>query len=127
MGEAGLVMESLEMAADRIGDITPTVYENYFGSCEGSREVMSYVDLRVKGRMLEEVLVLLTGTDRHYIEFEVTTHKGYGVRPRMYRNLLDAVHKTVREAAGDDWNEHFESAWQGRVEDLLNEIEPFAG
>lgn len=130
MADTDLIMESLELTAVEAGDITPIVYENYFNACGGSRELMEHVDPMVKGKMLEEVLVLLTGTDpaadEHYIRFEVTTHKGYGVVPHMYRNLFEAVRKTVKDSLGEKWNNEFASAWDHRIEYLLSEIEPVA-
>ncbi|MEX2489891.1 MAG: globin [Pseudomonadales bacterium] len=130
MTETDLIMKSLEMTAEKTGDITPMVYENYFNACNGSRDLMEHVDPMAKGKMLEEVLVLLTGTDpaadEHYIKFEVTTHKGYGVVPHMYRNLFEAVRQTVRHSLGAQWNSDFASAWDHRIEYLLSEIEPAA-
>lgn len=130
MADTDLIMKSLEMTAEKAADITSIVYENYFNACDGSRELMEHVDSLVKGKMLEEVLVLLTGTDpaadQHYIKFEVTTHKGYGVVPHMYRNLFEAVRKTVKDSLGANWNNEFESAWHHRIEYLLNEIESVA-
>lgn len=130
MADTDLIMTSLELTAERAGDITPLVYENYFSACEESRELMDHMDPLVKGKMLEEVLVLLTGTDpaadRHYLKFEVTTHKGYGVAPHMYRNLLESVHKTVKEAMGAQWNHDFAAAWDNQIQYLLSEIEPVA-
>lgn len=130
MADTDLIIKSLEITAERAGDITPLVYENYFCACGESRELMSHVDPLVKGKMLEEVLVLLTGTDpaadRHYIKFEVTTHKGYGVAPHMYRNFLESVRKTVKGALGEQWNDDFAAAWDDQIEYLLSEIEPVA-
>ncbi len=50
-----------------------------------------------------------------YLRFETKTHEGYGVKPMMYENLLLAVRDTVRELLGTDWGEVYESAWEGRI------------
>lgn len=63
---------------------------------------------------------------RHYLKFEVTTHKGYGVAPHMYRNLLESVRKTVKEALGEQWSHDFTTAWDNQIQYLLSEIEPVA-
>lgn len=131
MADTDLIMTSLELTAERAGDITPQVYENYFNACDESRELMDHVDPLAKGKMLEEVLVLLTGTDpaadRHYLKFEVTTHKGYGVASHMYRKLLESVRKTVKEALGEQWNDDFAAAWDNQIRYLLGEIEVATG
>lgn len=130
MNDKDLIMQSLERMAEKAGDFTPDVYENYFQACEESRELMSHVDPRVKGKMLEEVVVLLTGTDpdadRNYLKFEVNTHRGYGVTPYMYRNLLDSVSKTVRDTLDDEWTGEIEAAWRRQIDWLLGQIEPIA-
>ena len=126
MTDTDLVMRSFEIAADRIGDITVPVYERYYTSCPGSKQLMSHIDQYVQGRMLEEVIeVLLTeqpGTLHDYLRFETKTHVSYGVEPTMYANLLAAVRDTICAALASDWNADYERAWEQRITMLLNEI-----
>jgi hypothetical protein len=126
MSDADPVTRSFEIAADRAGDITASVYERYFASCPGSKNLMSHIDRYVQGRMLEEVIELLL-TDRpetlhDYLRFETKTHVSYGVQEPMYANLLAAVRDTVRDALASDWNVGYAQAWDDRVDMLLVEI-----
>ncbi len=121
-----LIMTSLEITAERAGDITQTVCERFFSKCPDSRELMAHIDLGVQGRMIEEVMRLLMVPDSHtqsgYLEFEIKTHRAYGVRMEMYANLLSAVEETVETALGELWNEEFRDAWQRRLGALTEEI-----
>lgn len=121
-----LILTSLEITAERAGDITDTVCERFFSKCPDSRELMEHIDLGVQGRMIEEVMRLLMVPDSHtqsgYLEFEIKTHRAYGVRMDMYSNLLNAVQETVESALGELWNHEFQDAWQQRLNSLVNEI-----
>ncbi len=127
MTQTDLVMQSFEVAAERDGDVTQPVYERYFASCPGSRQLMSHIDGYVQGRMLEEVIELLLTADpaglRDYLRFEMKTHLSYGVESTMYRNLFSAVRDVVRDALDSDWDAAYEQAWAQRTTALLAEID----
>jgi hypothetical protein len=40
----------------------------------------------------------------------------------MYAPLLEALRDTVRDALGEDWSTAMASAWERRVQTLLDEI-----
>ena len=122
-----LIHETLEIAAEREGDLTPAVYHEYFERCPESAALMSHIDDIVRGRMLEEVLLLvmlesLEG-EAQYLDFEVNNHRlAYSVEPHMYGNLLEALRQVVRNSAGDDWKPEYDAAWDKKIEALLAEI-----
>ena len=121
------VHRSLELAAESAGDLTPLVYEKYFSRCAGSAELMSHIDDIVRGRMLQEVVRLVMLPDyrdeQRYLDFEVTNHRtAYSVEPHMYGNLLSALRDTVKQVIDERWNDHFDAAWNERMEALLCEI-----
>ncbi|HIG40849.1 MAG: globin [bacterium] len=123
-----LVLVSLELAADKAGDITPEIYRRYFASCPGSQDLMSHIDDLVRGKMMEEVfrLIMVQNYDEesHYLNFEVKNHKyAYSVQPHMYTNLLNAVHVTVKESVAEAWSPGMEDAWQTRIGRLISELE----
>jgi len=126
MSNVDPVASSLEIAAERLGDFTPPVYERYFANCPGSKQLMSHIDRYVQGRMLAEVVELLLEPNpavmRGYLQFETRTHASYGVEATMYRNLLSSVREVVREALGEAWSETYDHAWQVRIDALLEEI-----
>ena len=121
-----IIVQSLSAVAEREEDITPRVYEAYFRRCPGSAELLVGADCLMRGRMMQEVLVFIMSEDlpaqRDYLCFETRTHRDYGVEPHMYENLLLAVRDTVKEVLGPDWREEYQSAWSGRLDELLLEI-----
>jgi hypothetical protein len=123
---AGPIIESLEIVAEKGGDIAPAVIHSYHARCTDSAVLMDHMDTYMLGRMLDQVFLLLMeeGTTelRNYLEFETMNHLSYGVENYMYDNLFDAVFETVRSVAGDTWSAEFESAWQARIELLSHEI-----
>ena len=125
------VIESLERAAERAGDITPLVYERYFARCPDSAALMKLTDQHMRGRMIAEVLRLVmsddVGNDRSYLRFETRTHETYGVMPAMYPHLLEGLREAVRESLGGAWNDAYERAWNERLAVLSTEIASAVG
>jgi hemoglobin-like flavoprotein len=126
MAQHDLILDSLELTAEKVGDITLPVCDRFFSKCPESQELMQYIDPGVQGRMIQEVMRLIMVDDSHsegsYLEFEVKTHIAYGVHSEMYANLLLAVQETVEAALGDLWNEDFRTAWKNRLRSLTDEI-----
>jgi hypothetical protein len=121
------VVHSLEIAAEREGDISQAVYDAYFSRCPGSEALMAHIDHIVRGRMLEEVFRLIMlddySSEQAYLNFEVDNHKNaYSVEPHMYENLLGALKDTVKEAVGESWDDAFDAAWSARINSLSHEI-----
>jgi len=120
------LQRSLEIAAERGGDIYPAIYDAYFARCAGSHELMRLTDPYMRGRMLDSVFQVLMGesaAEQHgYLRFETTTHATYGVQSHMYENLLTAVRDVVRAACGDDWSAGMAAAWDARLAGILEEI-----
>lgn len=121
------VIASLEIAAERAGDLREEVYERYYAACPDAEQLMAHVDEHMQGRMLDEVLRLLMvsdlGSEQGYLNFEVENHRGYKVEPGMYPDLFRAVEQVVRKALGADWSAAFDAAWVARITALLAEID----
>jgi len=117
---------SLEIAAERGGDIYPAIYEAYFARCDGSHELMRLTDIYMRGRMLDSLFELLLAEDVTaqfaYLRFETKNHSGWGVQTHMYENLLTAVRDTVQGICGRDWTDAMAAQWQTRIDDLRREI-----
>jgi|AntRauTorckE6833_2_1112554.scaffolds.fasta_scaffold84016_2 hemoglobin-like flavoprotein len=128
--DIGTIVESLELAAERGGDLTQAFYEEYFRLCPDSRDLMKHVDEHVQGRMLASVheLLMLPDPDEQarFIAFETQTHRSYGARRYMYDRLFRALRSVVRDVSGDDWNPAWDDAWDRRVEALLEGIDDYA-
>jgi hemoglobin-like flavoprotein len=121
------IYQSLELVAERSGDITEQVYQKYFASSPESGELMEYVDPGPRGKMIDEILRLVMVEDYHeeegYLNWEVDNHEiAYSVKPEMYDPLFGALIDTVREAVGADWTDDMEEAWRTRTSSLRQEI-----
>jgi len=127
MQTAAIIINSMERVAERSGDITQAVFENYLARCEGSRGLMSHMDQHMQGRMLEQVLLLLMedGEEelQRYLAFETANHASYGVEFHMYENLFAAVQDVVYSSLSGDLSATEKAAWQSRVQSLLRAVE----
>jgi hypothetical protein len=117
---------SLELAAERGGDIYPAIYDAYFARCVGSRDLMQLTDIHMRGRMLDSLFELLLADDVAeqfaYLRFETKNHASWGVQPQMYENLLTAVRDTVRNVCGVNWTPAMAAQWETHLGALLAEI-----
>ncbi|MFW6092420.1 MAG: hypothetical protein ACODAC_00505 [Pseudomonadota bacterium] len=124
------VLESLELAAERGGDLTADAYQRYYAASAEAERLMSHVDPYMQGRMMDEVLALLMAPPEDvpadYLRFETANHASYGVGPHLYRPLFEAVRESVRAVLGDDWNDGMDAAWATRITGLLARIEAVA-
>jgi len=122
------VYRSMEIAGERLGDIADAVYGRYFGQDGEAAELMAHMDPYTRGRMLQEVLRLLMSEDydseTEYLRFEVKNHQqAYRVRPRMYRELLEAVRDTVAAGLTAEWDAELAMAWDARIEALVTAVD----
>lgn len=122
-----LILQSLEIAAERNGDITEQIYSSYYEKSPESRELMQYVDENVKGKMMDEIYRLLMvedyGEEAAYLNWEVDNHEmAYSVLPHMYEGLFEALFETIESSLGADWNNAYAAAWQARLGLLREEV-----
>jgi hypothetical protein len=117
------IISSLEIAAEKCGDINAAVYERYFEKSPGAEELMVQIDHLVRGKMMEEIMRLLMTEDfsgeDEYLTFEMKTHEeAYSVIKSMYGSLLHSVWEILKEGLGDEWTDKFDDAWRQRIESL---------
>ncbi len=121
------VLASLELLED---DITRPVYERFTRACPQWAALMDHMDGYMLGRMMSDVLTLMMTPpdeiDRHYLGFEVDSHRAYSVTPDMFPPLLDAVRETVRDILGNRWTDAMDHAWRQRIAALAEEIDSVA-
>jgi hemoglobin-like flavoprotein len=127
--DAEPITRSLEIAAERAGDLTPAVYARLFAAYPDMEALfIRDTDGAVRGEMLARAFeAILDFIDRrayaaHLIQCEVVTHEGYGVPPRVFGRFFEVVAETVRIAVGADWSGSMQSAWA----ELLTELDWFA-
>jgi hemoglobin-like flavoprotein len=124
------VLTSLEYMAEQQDDITRPIYERFARRCPEWAALMDHMDNYMLGRMMSDVLTLLmtppAEIDRHYLSFEVDSHRAYGVTPNMFPPLLEAVRDTLKDSLKGQWQPAMEEAWHRRIEALAEEIDRLA-
>lgn len=120
------ILAAMELVAETAGDISPAIFSRYFERCADSKDLMEHMDEHMLGRMMDQVLLLIMepGEDElaSYIEFETASHKSYGVQPHMYESLMRSVQDVISNALGDGFSQDMATAFQARIDYLLNEI-----
>jgi hemoglobin-like flavoprotein len=122
---ARAIERSLEIAAERQGDLTPRVYALLFARQPDMETLFSRdTNNLVKGEMLMrvfEAILDFVGERRyadHLIGSEAITHEGYEVPREVFATFFGIVEEVVREACGSDWTEKMNSAWRQLLDDL---------
>ena len=89
------IVESMELLAERAGDVSGRILERYFENCPEAAQLMDHMDSYMLGRMIDQVLLLIMESDdaelESYLRFETASHHSYGVQSHMYAKLFDAV------------------------------------
>ncbi|HVK81393.1 MAG TPA: globin [Verrucomicrobiae bacterium] len=123
--DSARITQSLEIAAERGGDLTAAVYARLFRDGPDLEPLFVMdTDGAVRGEMLSRVFdaILDFIGDRAYahnlIHAEATTHDGYNVPRETFALFFTTVADTVREACGEDWNADTETAWRRMLEEL---------
>ena len=122
---AELIVESLELAAERCEDLTPLVYARLFRE-QPQMEELFWRDTNgaIKGEMLARVIEAILDFigDRLYasrlIQCEVVTHAGYDVPPEVFGVFFGVVAATLRDLLGEAWTPAFEGSWRQLLADL---------
>ena len=125
LAHAEAIEQSLEIAAERGGDLTPIVYARLF---ERQPEMKALfwrdTDDSIKGEMLMRVFEAILDFIRarqfadHLIQTEVVTHEGYDVPPDVFATFFGLVAEVVEEACGPDWSPAMAQAWRRTLADL---------
>jgi hemoglobin-like flavoprotein len=126
---ARAIERSLELAAEREGDLTPRVYARLFEQ-KPEMETLFARDTNdlIKGEMLMrvfEAVLDFVGERRyadHLISAEVITHEGYEVPREVFATFFGIVAAVVRESCGPEWTAEMNRAWQGLLDDLAHYV-----
>ena len=121
-----LVIDSLQMAADRVGDLVPQVYQRLFARLPETEILfLRDTDRSIRGSMLSWVfsMILDFSETRSYgakmIQNEVLTHEGYGVSADQFVVFFEVLTETVCESLGDDWTLAIDAAWKDLLGDMV--------
>ena len=123
--DAETIEKSLEIAAERGGDLTPIVYGRLFER-QPEMKALFWRDTNdsIKGEMLMRVFEAILDFIRarqfsdHMIQTEVITHAGYDVPPDVFATFFGLVAEVVEEACGPDWSPAMAQAWRRTLADL---------
>jgi hemoglobin-like flavoprotein len=122
---AEIIEASLEMAAERGGDLTARVYRRLFAqSPEMEAHFWRDRDGAIKGEMLTrvfEAILDFVGARRyahHLIQCLVVTHAGYDVPPEVFRTFFGVVAEVIHELCAADWTAEMDAAWRQTLADL---------
>jgi hemoglobin-like flavoprotein len=123
--DAEAIEASLEIAAERGGDLTPIVYARLFER-QPEMQALFWRDgtHAIKGEMLMRVFEAILDFIRarkysdHLIQTEVVTHAGYDVPPVVFATFFGLVAEVVEEVCGSAWTPAMAAAWKRTLADL---------
>ena len=123
--ESATLERSLEIAAERGGDLAPAVYARLFARHpEMEAQFVRDTTGAVRGEMLARVFEMVLdyiGEGAYaegMIRNEVVTHDGYGVPPAIFPLFFEVVAETLRDAAGEAWTPEMAGAWDALLADF---------
>lgn len=126
--DKALIIQSLEIAGERAGDIAPLVYARLFS--QHPEMLPLFVRDKtgaVRGEMLFKVIEAILDFigPRVYanmmIRNEVVTHEGYGVPREVFGVFFATLRNTLREILGRDWSPQTDASWRA----LLSELDEY--
>ena len=120
-------MASLELCAERAGDIVPQVFARFFAADADAHALMQHSDEHMQGRMFEGVLELFMSDDHFgpgkYLQWEIENHiDAYAATAKMYESFFASLVAEVQDALAADWNEDTAGAWQNRIERIMKQV-----
>lgn len=126
-----LMLESLEIMAQRGCDIVPPFFRSFLGAFPEEEERF-FNPATSYGTMTTEIMttLLALAAGEPWVEsvmrLQVLTHHGYGaIALERYRDVLDHFIATLAEAAQDQWRPEFARAWRTQADALFAMIERF--
>ena len=128
--EIKLISDSLELYAERHGDMAPRVYERFFELNREAAALMEYSDEHMRGRMFASMVELFL-SDEHlgpggYLDWELENHiKVYSATTAMYESLFQSMRDVLDKDLGTDWRPEWQHAWSSRIARILQQVRQF--
>ncbi len=129
--DAEAIEKSLEIAAERGGDLTDVVYARLFERQPDMKPLFwRDTDNAIKGEMLmrafEAILDFVRAREfaDHLIKTEVVNHAGYDVPPDVFATFFRLIAEVVEETCGPDWTPAMSGAWRRTLADLDHYVAP---
>jgi hemoglobin-like flavoprotein len=108
LSDLAFIHESLELAAERVDDLVPLVYERFFALRPDASELFAN-DALGRGRMFNETLTMILEYAQEVsylegiVEREAEDHRGYGATLSMYESYFEAVVQALQAALDESW------------------------
>ena len=128
--EIKLISDSLELYAERHGDMAPRVYERFFELNPEAAALMEYSDEHMRGRMFASMVELFL-SDEHlgpggYLDWELENHiKAYSATTAMYESLFQSMRDVLDKDLGKDWRPEWQHAWSSQIARILQQVKQF--
>ena len=128
--EIDLISDSLELYAQRHGDMAPRVYECFFELNPEAAALMEYSDEHMRGRMFASIVELFL-SDEHlepggYLTWELENHiKAYSATTAMYESLFQSMRDVLDNDLGADWRSEWQEAWASRIDRIMEQVKQF--
>ena len=132
MPDSTPLTESLELVAERLGDVTGAVYDRLFASFPALEALFAMdTDGGVRGSMLSQAFECLMDLSEGsgvmaetVIRSERVNHDSYDVPEGMFEVFFGIIRDVVKEVAGSDWSPLMEAAWASALEDATRLSQP---
>ena len=130
---ADLIAKSLEIAAERAGDLTPHVYARLFAERPELADMFGHNAKSVQGEMLARALetILDFVGDSAYaanlMAAESAAHATYEVGPETFGQFFRVIAETLRDILGANWTPDIDAAWRTLVADMSACIDHYEG
>lgn len=119
------ITASLEIAAERAGDLTADIYARLFRDFPETQPLF-VLDRTgaVRGNMLSHAfntILDFIGERRYahnFIASEIITHIGYEVPPDAFAQFFAVMRDELRAACASEWSPEMEDAWRRLLIDL---------
>ena len=128
--QIALISDSLELYAERHGDMAPRVYERFFELNPEAAALMEYSDEYMRGRMFASILELFL-SDEHlgaggYLAWELDNHiNAYSATTAMYESLFQSMCDVLANDLGADCLPEWQEAWASRIDRIMAQIRQF--
>ena len=130
--ELALISDSLELYAERHGDMAPRVYERFFELNPEAAALMEYSDEYMRGRVCAAMLERFL-SDEHldpngYLDWELENHiKAYSATTAMYESLFQSVLSVLETDLGADLRTNWKAAWLDRLTRIMSHVTEVSG
>jgi len=129
--DAAIITHTLELAAERGGDLTAAIYARLFRD-HPALEPLFIMDTNgaVRGEMLSRAFDAILdfigqrAYAHNFIGAEATTHDGYNVPRDVFADFFAIIRDIVRENCAAAWSAEADSAWRRLLSDLSAYIAP---